>query len=315
MRLITWRNFYFLIASLVTIFTVASCYTSINSPSNQVIGRIEMRNEVVRKYVRSDLKIGQRYVDYGFANERVIKPSSFRRLDSLYFAYQEEEKKSGASKNKLISLKNEIEREKSKVIQDTVHFLYEKPHFFAQDKGDTTSITFADFTLNSKNEIILAKIHYSFDTPRRNSQFFQIYLLKESFVEFGYSASTEEMEFYNFYDNMIANLNDAETKSTFIEHTLQIMRAANQQGKLNTENLIKQHVINTITNNVKNYKPLKWSQIFTNLNENDVLLSYELDHEWSYIDKQGQTYQLKRTFVLSPYLEIVSTSEPETLRN
>lgn len=313
----TQKRYKLFIFSVTTglLFLLNACYPPTYSASERLAPRVQARNEVVRKYVRADLKIGQRYTDFGFGNERVIKPNTFRRLDSLYSEYGAEERKSGSSRNRLMQLKNEIETEKTKVMQDTVHFLYEKPHFFAQQSGDSATVMFADFTLNKQNEVIRVAINYLFDTPSRNLQLYRAYLARESFVDFGFLPSTEENQFYNFFDGMLQTVSDAESKGKFIEHTLQIMRAANQQKGLTTEPLIKQHVINTITHNVKGYKALKWSQVYTNLDENDVLLSYELDHEWSYSDPFGMQHDMKRMFVLNAFFEIVEVSEINLIRN
>lgn len=300
---------------LISAFLLNSCYTPNNFAAERIAPRVNARNEIIRKYVKADLKIGQRYIDYGFANERIIKPKSFRRLDSLYAAYHEEEIKAGASKNKLLNLKNEIEQEKQVVLKDTIHFLYEQPHFFGISSGDTTTIMFADFTVNSNNEIVKVNINYMFDTPSRNTQFYQAYLLKESFVDFGFAPSQEESQFYNFFDAMLNSIEDSDRKGIFLEHILQIMRAANQQQGMNTERLIKQHVINTVTHGVKTYKPLNWSRVYTVLDEKDVLKFYELDHHWSYSDSNGVRHELKRQFVLNAYFEVVEVSEITAIRN
>jgi len=308
------RLFIFILP-VVLLFILNACYPPTHSAPERLTPRVEARNEVVRKYVRADLKVGQRYTDFGFGNERIIKPDSFRRLDSLYAEFSAEERKAGSSRNRLMLLKNEIESEKSKVMQDTVHFLYEKPHFFAQQSGDSATVMFADFTLNTKNEVIRVNINYIFDTPSRNLQLYRAYLARESFVDFGFLPSTEESQFYNFFDGMLQTLSDSESKGRFIEHTLQIMRAANQQKGMSTEPLIKQHVINNITHNVKGYKALKWSRVYTNLDENDVLLSYELDHEWTYSDPFGMQHEMRRMFVLNAFFEIVEVSEINLVRN
>jgi hypothetical protein len=300
---------------VVLLFLLNACYPPTYSAPERLTPRVNARNEVVRKYVRADLKIGHRYTDFGFGNERIIKPNSFRKLDSLYSEYSAEERKSGSSRNRLMQLKSEIEEEKGKVMKDTVHFLYEKPHFFAQQSGDSAEVLFADFTLNAKNEVVLVNINYLFETPSRNLQMYRAYLARESFVDFGYLPSTEESQFYNFFDGMLQTLTDSETKGRFIEHTLQIMRAANQQKGMTTEPLIKQHVINTITHNVKGYKALKWSKVYTNIDENDALLSYELDHEWTYSDKFGMQHEMKRMFVLNPYFEIIEVLEISLVRS
>lgn len=301
--------------SILTL-TLISCETASTPVENRIAPKISQRNEVVRRYIRADLKIGQQYIDFGFGNERIVKPQSFRRLDSLYAEYlTEDNKKAGASKNKLLNLKSEIESEKSKVLADTVHFLYEQPHFFGVVQGDSLLITFADFTLNSSNKIIRVDMQYSFKTPSRNGQFYRAYLNRESFVDLGYAPSVEETKFYTFFDGMLNTLGDFDAKGVFLEHTLQIMRSANQQGGLRTEPLIKQHVINTITRNVKGYKSITWSRVYTNMDENDVLVSYEVDHEWSYTDINNVKHELKRIFTLNPFFEITEVREISLIRS
>jgi hypothetical protein len=259
--------------------------------------------------------VGERYIDYGFGAERIIKPLTFKRLDSLYGVYYAEEQKPGASRNVLKSLTDEIELEKSKVLKDTVLFQYEKEHFFATVKGDSATIIDAKFLLNAKNDVLHVDIQYIFTVHSRLTQFYQVYLLRESFIEFGYAASNEELEFYNFFDAATALIQNAETKGTFIGHTLQIMRAAQAQRGLNTEPLIKQHVINVITANVKDYKPLRWSKVYTNLDENDGLISYEVDHEWTYRDPFDIAHEMRRTFELNTYFEIIEVRETKSMRN
>jgi ABC-type uncharacterized transport system auxiliary subunit len=293
----------------------SSCYSTKNVTNEKIISRVEQRNEAVRRYVRADLKAGQRYVDFGFVNERVIKPNSFRRLDSLYSVYHNEEQKPGASKSLLKKLKSEIELERSRVLQDTIHFIYEKPHFFAQVSGDTSHIVFADFLLNAKNQVFEVRFNYYFSTHVRNNHFYRAYLNRESFIDFGFAPSFEELQFYHFFDAKVNSIDDPEIKGRFVEHILQIMHAANQQRGINTEHLIKQHIINSITTDIKSYKPLKWSQVYVNLGDNNILQTYEVDHEWIYADLQSRTHQMRKLFVLSPYFEILEVSDTHFVRD
>lgn len=296
-------------------FMLVACYSAPHSTPQRLTPRVEQRNEVIRKDIRKDLKVGERYLDYGFGSERIIKPHSFRRLDSLYTAYFEEEQRSGSSRNALMNLKNEIELEKTKVMVDTIHFQYEKDHFFGITSGDSATIIHAQFLLNAQHEIIHADIQYIFTMHQRLVSFYQAYIRRESFVDFGFTPSREEDQFYSFFDAVAVQLNNAETRGTFIGHMLHVMRAAQQQRGLNTEPLIKQHIINIITGNTKEYRPIQWSKVYTNLDENDVLISYEVDHTWSYRDKFNISHDMQRTFVLNPYFEITQVLETDNIRN
>lgn len=305
---------YLLIISFLSI-TLVSCYPASYQTPQKMTSRVEQRNEAIRKVVRKELKVGERYIDYGFGSEKIVKPTSFQRLDSLYAVYYEEEQKPGASRNALLNLKNEIELEKVKVQGDTIHFQYEKEHFFGFSSGDSTTIMLSKFLLDAQYTVIYVDIQYIFTVHSRLTQYFQSYVRRESFVDFGYLPSNEESDFYNFFDGMAALITNAETKGNFIGHTLHIMRAANQQRGLLTEPLIKQHIINIVTGSAKEYKPLKWSQIYTNLDENDGLISYEVDHEWSYKDPFNIMHEMRRTFVLNPYFEITEVLETSKLRD
>lgn len=293
----------------------AACYPSQQVSTRTLTPRVEQRNEAIRKEVRKDVKVGQRYLDYGFGSERVIKPVSFKRLDSLYAAYFEEEQKTGASRNVLLNLKNEIELEKSKVMADTVHFQYEKDHFFGITSGDSATIIHSKFLLDAQNTVIHVDIQYIFTVHQRLTLYYQAYIRRESFIDFGFAPSREEDQFYNFFDAVAMQLGNAETRGTFIGHMLHIMRAAQQQRGLNTEPLIKQHIINIITGNTKDYKPIKWSNVYTNLDENDVLISYEVDHSWTYRDNFNMSHNMQRTFILNPYFEITEIYETDKVRD
>jgi hypothetical protein len=305
----------YLILTASTLAILSACYPNAHTSSRTLTPRVEQRNEAIRKEVRKDVKVGQRYLDYGFGTERVIKPVSFRRLDSLYAAYFEEEQKTGASRNVLMNLKNEIELEKSKVMADTVHFQYEKDHFFGITSGDSATIIHSKFLLDAQNTVIHVDIQYIFTVHQRLTLYYQAYIRRESFVDFGYAPSREEDQFYNFFDGVAMQLSNAETRGTFIGHMLNVMRAAQQQRGLSTEPLIKQHIINIITGNIKDYKPLKWSSVYTNLDENDVLISYEVDHSWTFRDNANMSHNMQRTFILNPYFEITEIYETDRVRD
>jgi hypothetical protein len=113
----------------------------------------------------------------------------------------------------------------------------------------------------------------------------------------------------------VNSIDDPEIKGRFVEHILQIMRAANQQRGINTEHLIKQHIIHSITTDIKSYKPLKWSQVYVNLGDNNILQTYEVDYEWIYVDLQSRTHQMRKLFVLSPYFEILEVSDTHFVRD
>lgn len=300
---------------LFVILPLGACATHANSQTKKdVTARLLQRQEAVKTEIRRDLNIGERYIDYGFAPEKIIKPQSFKRLDSLYGAFYTEESKKGSSRNKLANLRSEIALEQDKVLKDTVHFQYELPHFFGVSRGDSVEITFASFYLDAKNSVMVVKIDYVFTIPNNLTNFYSAYTRRESFVEFGYLPSRDESDFYNLFDEVANTLTNAEIKGNFIGHTLYIMRAAHQQKGFGSESLIKQHVINIVTANVKDYKPVKWSRVYADFDDNDVIVSYSVDHEWTYKDPFGVVHNMTRRFVLNPYFEIQIVEEIGVVR-
>jgi len=300
----------------LVLLPIGSCATIATSRTKEEVNtRKTQRQEAIKKEIRIDLRVGDRYIDYGFAPEIINKPGSFRKLDSLYAAFYAEEQKSGSSRNKLSRLRSEIEQEQAKVSHDTIHFIYEIPHFYGLSRGDSIEITFGTFYLNAQNKVIDLKVDYYFTVPTSLNSFFGAYARRESFVEFGFLPSRGESDFYNLYDEVANSLTNPRLKGNFIAHTLHLMRAACHQKGFGTEPLVKQHIINIITQNVKDYKPLKWSKVYVDFDENDVILSYNVDHEWTYKDPFGVVHTMMRHFELNPYFEIQEVTEIALIRD
>ena len=112
---------------------------------------------------------------------------------------------------------------------------------------------------------------------------------------------------------MLNSLPD-DLQGNFLSHTIQIMRAAHQQKTLDLEPLIKQHIVNTIVANTKNYLPQRWSALYFRADAEQGIEEYEIDHQWIYTDKFDVQHEMRKTFILNAYLEIMAFYDTESVR-
>jgi hypothetical protein len=271
-------------------------------PSAEV--RKEQRELAIIRHIESELSADAKHVNFGFGDEYIIKPPSFKPLDSLYALLYDGANYNTASRNEINRLSKQIDSVKSKVLVDTVLFKYEIAHLFGIQKGDSIHYISATFLLDATNKVERVSIDYMFNEHRRLSNQFIQYNRRESFIDPGYQASREELQFYSFFDAELRAITTAIGKGNFIGHTLKVMRAANIQRTIETEKVLKQFVLNDITGNIQGYDPVKWSPVYTLIDEDNQLIGYWVDHEWKYTDVTGTTHHMIRTFELDTYFRI-----------
>jgi hypothetical protein len=181
---------------------------------------------------------------------------------------------------------------------------YEIAHLFGIQQSDSITYCSATFLLNAENKVDRVSIEYLFTEHRKLSSQFIQYTRRESFIDPGYQPSQEEMQFYSFFDAELKSITTAIGKGNFIGHILKVMRAANIQKSMETEKVVKQFILNDITGNIKEYKPLKWSPVFTLVDEENNLVGYWVDHEWEYTDISGNKHHMIRTFETDSFFRI-----------
>lgn len=279
---------------------------TVSSVSQNPAERQQKRKEAIIQSIQNDLTAGQRYINFGFGDEYISKPPSFKPLDSLYAVKYEESRYGGLTRNREQELNTQIADLLSKIQKDTVLFKYEINHLFGIEEQDSILFTSATFVLNTEHEVEKVNIDFLFKDHKKFVNQFTEYMRKESFLYASSSPTDEERQFYNFFSVPFDNAGSAERKGDVIAHILHVMRAAAVQKSLNSELVIKQLILNDITASVKDYKPVTWSSVYTTVDEDNNLNGYFVDHEWNYVNLDGESYTLKRRFEMDVYFRTTS---------
>lgn len=287
---------------LLTLLLFSCATPSYVQPSAEM--RKEQREQAIIAHIQSELKGESTHVSFGFGDEYIVKPPSFKPLDSLYALLYDAANYNTSSRNEIQRLSKKIDSVNALVLKDTVLIKYEIAHLFGIQKGDSITFCSATFLLNASNKVERVSIEYFFEEHRRLAPQFIQYNRKESFIDPGYQASKEEMQFYAFFDAELRAITTAVGKGNFIGHTLKVMRAANIQRSIETEKVLKQYILNDITFNIQHYQPSKWSAVFTLVDEENALVGYWVDHAWEFTDNAGNKHQMIRTFETDSFFRI-----------
>lgn len=295
--------FRFIVSLTVVATLLISCATPASiRPSAEA--RREQRELAITRHIESELPQDAKHVNFGFGDEYIVKPPSFKPLDSLYALLYDATNYNTANRNEIYRLNKEIDRIKPQVLPDTILFKYEIAHLFGIQKGDSMTYVSATFSLNAENKVERVSIDYMFNEHRRLANQFIQYTRRESFLDPGYQPWQEELQFYSFFDAELRAITTAIGKGNFIGHTLKVMRAANIQRTIETEKVLKQFVLNDITANIQGYDPVKWSPVYSLVDSENQLIGYWVDHEWKYTDINGTVHHMIRTFELDTYFRI-----------
>jgi hypothetical protein len=307
----TKKVYLFALPLFVTLFFVgcAPRYEISEAPQK----RQEERKQAISQSIEDDLFVTQKYINFGFGDEYIVKPPSFKPLDSLYEVKYNESRFGGLTRNRAHELNQQIEAVRNRVEKDTVLFKYEIAHLFGIEEKDSIQFFSSTYMLNSELDIEKVSLDFFFKEHKRYARQFSEYMRNESFLYSSYTPSQEEIRFYSFYEAGLNQIKTAVRKGKFIAHMLRVMRAAAVQQTLNSELVIKQLILNDITASVIDYKSIKWSPVYTKVDEENNLVGYFVDHEWSYKNAEQQEFQLKRRFILDVYFMTTDIYEIDEL--
>jgi hypothetical protein len=307
-----WRISSLYGTSSMVILLLYSCTTWKNT-SFEPLNRQLQRQESISKNIVAQFYGKEEYVSIDFGDEYLIKPESFKPLDSLYGLQYEESHFGGLSRSREVVLGRQIDSVLAKVIKDTVLFKYEINHIFGLSSEDSIQIVSAKFLLNHRDSVENVSIDFQFTDKEKFYPYFIEFLKRKSFLYAQDTPSDKENDFYTFFETALDNQIGAVRKGNFIDHILHVMHAANLQKSLSTELIIKQLILDNITRYVSAYKSIAWSSIKTALGDSSQLVSYFVQHEWEYTGKEGKTYHLKREFQLDPYFQIIGVAEVDKI--
>lgn len=306
-RLYSFFNLALLLAFSGILVGCATPYQQNITPSEKKLAR----EKAIRVSIEKDITLDQKYTNFGFGDEYIIKPPSFQPLDSLYDLRYTENKFGGISRNRAKELEDQIALVRSKVIADTILFKYEISHLFGIEDKDSIKFISATFMINAMNEVEKVSIEFFFTDHKRYARQFTEYMRQESFMYSSYTPTQEERQFYSFYEAGLSNMTTAVRKGEFISHILHVMRAALIQKSLKTELIIKQLLVSDITATVIDYKSVKWSPVFTMVDDENNLIGYYVEHEWTYKNIIGTEFHLLRRFELDIYFQVTDILEIE----
>lgn len=199
--------------------------------------RLSLESQLKKDYA----SLKKTYTPLEYGNSSIIKPISYKRLDSLF------NEKYKLEQNGLPTQKIDIDIELQRAIiaKDTNEIAYIETHWFQLQQDTLMEYIVGEFALDKKNEIIEMTTLDYFNTSKSDMSMAQKYM-KETGFAFSNSFTTElELEFYAFMKTRASQLVGSE-KNEFLKHVFNVMRIANKEQNLATEVIARQLTLTEI---------------------------------------------------------------------
>ena len=207
-----------LLYSFLLVTLVASCglkYT----PTETRESFFQKRQGKISDYILNQMN-GQTlsYTSIAYGKTTVLKPISYKALDSLYeLKYQNELKQI-----KDMRLEEIINNQRQIALNDTAKVLYLENHVFSLGNADTITFYNTIFHLTSDIKISDVEIKQSVFLPAKYSELYRKYLFEESYLSAVNYASDQEKKFYQKYKDELENRSIAQ-QDAFVLHSLKLM--------------------------------------------------------------------------------------------
>jgi hypothetical protein len=280
-------------------------YDAIETPESFAI----RRKEAIESHLKQEMKsIGKSYKSQAFGKTEVLKPYSYKILDSLYLVkYNNEKTKKYDSK-----LENEIDLARLNAQNDSNKVVYIENHFFSVVYGDTVSFYQAEIPISSDLKIKEINILESIDLPKKFQEFYLIYFFEESFIHTGYSADTKELDFYNYMKSDLASLGTKE-KQDIILQTLHLMKLGNEKNCSSLNEFMRLLATrnfhgNTFTEINEEFSPIV-GEVSLDSNGKEFISGYHLDYSFTENQTDGTFIQLTYTIYFDRWLRIIKTEK------
>ncbi len=274
-------------------------YEPVTTPENEQ----ENRQRIIESKMREDYDQGDEvYHSIAFGETEMIKPESYRALDSMY-ALKYKREISGQVPDR--QLEEQIRLQRMVVLNDTNPIYYVENHVWEIKKNDTSTFYTGKFILDMHNEIEDVEISESVMLPASYKDLYTSYVYEESIFTPGFAANQQEQQFYNLYKSKAATLTEPK-HSLFVQHTLDIMRIARQKNTLVTADLIRTLLVDKTSNHsyaVKNIKFTRLEELYSTSDQNEVI-GYNAEFSYTIADENGQDKQYAYYAQLDPYLQI-----------
>ena len=298
-----------LLYNLLLATLVASCglkYT----PTETRESFFQKRQEKISDYILNQMN-GQTlsYTSIAYGKTNVVKPISYKALDSLYeLKYQNELKQF-----KDMRLEEIISNQRQIALNDTAKVLYLENHVFSLGNADTIAFYNTIFQLTSDLKIADVTIKQSVYLPAKYSGLYRKYLFEESYLSAVNLASDQEKKFYQKYKDELENRSIAQ-QDAFVLHTLKLMELSSRIRKTSNRELLTELAIQLlpkISVNPTNIKvlPIKESIVRA---ENDLITTtgYLVKISFSSIENGLLIENNERTLQFNQFLELKEIIRP-----
>ena len=192
----------------------------------------EDRRFALQEQLHKDFSsIGKKYTPLTYGEPMVVKPDSYRKLDSLYgVKYRNVQKRP--------DLEQQISRQQAIIGNDTTPVLYVETHWYELAQDSTFEYLTSEISMKKDNSIAFVKNLDYFQTSKKYAPYARIFMKEESLLSPGMQPSDNEISFYTAYKTKASTLKGA-AKDDFLAHTFQLMESAKKLATLSTEALLR----------------------------------------------------------------------------
>lgn len=258
-------------------------------PEDQKLNRQKAIEEMVEQEF---IQKGMSYKSLAFGQTVILKPASYKRLDSLF---AEKYKIDEAGKRDPF-LDEEIEVQRIICQRDTQSVLYRENHVFSLKYRDTVQIISGVFDLTRSNQLRNVTFEEAVYIDPEFVPFYTCYLFETSFLYPGYAAETREKAFYQFYRQKLAERVGSE-KDDYLDHMLRLMSYAKRKKTLENTTLAKEVVKNVVHKGSVEYKDESFPRIDA-LYEGNRLVGYDVIYQVFEPNIQGTWQRFEYSVIL-----------------
>jgi hypothetical protein len=223
----------FLLLVLITLMSACGLrYTPSETPEAYEL----RRKKAVESYLQNSTKNqGLTYESIGFGATQIVKPETYRTLDSLYAIKYKNELK-GILADPI--LEEQIGNQRIIARNDTNRVIYIEDHVFSLSTDTSTEVYAANFQVSSDVVVSDMVIRESTFLPKRDSERYKQYLFNESFLNSGSPASTSELKFYKLFTTHFSELSK-EQRDLEVRHMIQLMEIAQRRASLGPKGILE----------------------------------------------------------------------------
>ena len=295
-------RFLTLIFVIVLVTACGLHYTPPESPESF----LERRHNACEAYLQKNLGDSIVYSSIAFGETVVLKPASYRSLDSLYQLKYNNEKKGIVDKE----LDEIIEHQRMIVQNDTNKVIYKEYHVFSIKEGDSLRIVQSEFKVDQSATVRNFNILESVLIPKKHNERYKQYLFNESFIYPGIIATEEEERFYNFYKSPLAELSTSE-KDNLINHSLNLMEIGYKKKTVRVQDLLHNQARFALFQEYKAIADESFSEIFSK-NIVDAEGKETIDSYWftyTLKDKDNPSKKIEYYFMFDVYLRLKTVTK------